>query len=293
MDYENMVSVLEASGDYKVLKRIKPRDYIHAPDGSATKTAIFLDVETTGINALHDEIIELAMVPFRYGPDGRIFEILPPYQSLQEPKSSISAEITRITGIDQRMVTGHNIDWPKVTEFVNQSDIMLAHNAGFDRKFSERYCDLFRHKPWGCSATQIELRHEGYEGTRLAYLVAQSGYFYDGHRTLNDCYAAIEVLGQPLPVSGRYAFAALLANARLVTYRIWANHAPYDLKDHLKRRGYRWSTGENGTPRSWYIDLKEDKLDNELMFLQKEIYNREAQIQVSKIDTFDRFSVRA
>jgi DNA polymerase-3 subunit epsilon len=39
----------------------------------------------------------------------------------------------------------------------------------------------------------------------------------------------------------------------------------------LKRRGYRWSDGSDGRPRSWYIDVDESKLDDEIVFLKTEI----------------------
>jgi DNA polymerase-3 subunit epsilon len=53
--------------------------------------------------------------------------------------------------------------------------------------------------------------------------------------------------------------------------RVWAEQSPFDLKDSLKRRGYRWSDGSDGRPRSWYIDVDESKLDDEIAFLRTEI----------------------
>jgi hypothetical protein len=37
--------------------------------------------------------------------------------------------------------------------------------------------------------------------SRLSYLVAGAGYFYEGHRAANDCLAAIELLAALLPRS--------------------------------------------------------------------------------------------
>jgi DNA polymerase-3 subunit epsilon len=292
MNYDEMVASLEATGNFKVLKRVVPKDHIYPPDGSGNRRALYVDVETTGLSPAKDEIIELAMVPFNYGPDGRIFEILPPFQSFQDPRNPIPAEITRITGIDQSMVEGHRIEIARVEEMVSEADIIVAHNAGFDRRFLERLCSAFITKPWGCSATQVSWREEGYEGSRLGYLVSMGGYFYDRHRALNDCYAAIELLSEPLPKNGNIAFDVLLNNARSVTIRLWATHAPFDLKDNLKARGYRWNNGEYGTQKAWYIDLPIEKRDEEIAYLQKEIYGWEAPIHTTRIDAYDRFSER-
>jgi DNA polymerase-3 subunit epsilon len=74
-----MAAALEASGEYKVLRKLTPRTTILPPDGSPTRRGLFVDVETTGLDATRDEIIEVAMVPFTYGLDGRVFEIQPPF----------------------------------------------------------------------------------------------------------------------------------------------------------------------------------------------------------------------
>lgn len=149
VNHEEMVAILEATDDFRVLRRLKPRDHIFAPYGSLTKTALLVDVETTGLNPFRDEIIELAMILFRYGPERKIFEILSPFQSLQQPKSRISDEITKITSIDTSMVEGQQIDWSAVDKIVDQADIILAHNAAFGRKLLERYSDVIRLKPSG------------------------------------------------------------------------------------------------------------------------------------------------
>jgi DNA polymerase-3 subunit epsilon len=70
-----MVIALEETGDYRVLRRLAPPRSSPPPDGVPTRLGLFVDVETTGLEPVHDEIIELAMAPFTYGLDGQIFGI--------------------------------------------------------------------------------------------------------------------------------------------------------------------------------------------------------------------------
>jgi DNA polymerase-3 subunit epsilon len=63
--------------------------------------------------------------------------------------------VTALTGITDEMVGGQRIDDAAVSAFVEDAVIVIAHNAGFDRKFAERYWPVFERKAWGCSATEV------------------------------------------------------------------------------------------------------------------------------------------
>lgn len=287
-----MAVTLEASGEYKVLRKLRPRETIQPPDGSPTRRGLFVDVETTGLDAARDEIIELAMVPFTYGLDGLIFEVQPPFHGFREPAIPVPAEITALTGITNEMLVGRSIDPAEVAAFAKDSALVVAHNAGFDRRFLEKFSDTFLALPWACSMTQIDWAAEGYEGTKLAYLAGASGFFYDRHRATNDCMAAIELLAAPLPISGALALAQLLEHARRPSWRVWAENSPFNMKEVLKARGYRWNADGNSSPRAWYIELEDNKFEPELTFLKAEIYQREVDLRVHRLTAYNRFTDR-
>jgi DNA polymerase III subunit epsilon len=189
-------------------------------------------------------------------------------------------------------VAGQTIDPAEVAAFAAPAALVIAHNAAFDRRFLERFCPLFAHKPWACSMAQVDWAAEGHEGLKLAYLAAGAGFFYDRHRAENDCRAAIELLATPLAKSGIPALARLLAQARTPTWRIFAEDSPFERKDQLKARGYRWNDRAGPAPRGWYLDVDEADREAELAFLQAEIYGRPVQLQITRIDAYDRFSDR-
>jgi DNA polymerase-3 subunit epsilon len=291
-DLEELAAALEQSGDYKVLRRFQPRIAPITTPAPSERLGIFLDLETTGLDPAKDEIIDIAMVPFLYSVDGNLIAVGDPFQSYRDPGMSIPSEITALTGITDEMVQGQAIDRAQVEEYVARAAIIVAHNAAFDRKLAERLAPCFETKPWGCSMSQIPWAAEGVRGSKLAYLAAAAGFFFAEHRAVTDCQAAIEILGRPLPQSGRTALSALLHEARQRTCRVWAEGASFDLKEILKARRYRWSSGEDGGRKAWYIDVPEDTLDVEVAFLHNEIYQRELDIPITYIDAYSGFSNR-
>jgi DNA polymerase III subunit epsilon len=291
-DHENLAAVLEGTGNYRVLRRLQPRPFICDDDGSNKKIGIVLDVETTGLDPARDEIIELAMAKFEFSADGRIFRILGIFDELREPSIPIPPEITQLTGITPEAVAGREIDPVQVAGFIDHAAIIIAHNAGFDRKFCERVWSGFTTKAWACSIDQIDWRAEGFEGSRLGYLLAGCGLFHDGHRAGADCAALIEVLSRPLPRSRELALTRLLDAARQTTIRIWAERSPFEKKDILKARGYRWSDGNDGRPKAWWVDVPDDQLEAEKAFLHKEVYGYAPNFRLTRITAFDRFSTR-
>jgi len=176
---------------------------------------------------------------------------------------------------------------------VDRASLVIAHNASFDRRFLERLSDPFVLKPWACSMSQVDWTEEGHEGVKLAYLAASTGFFYDRHRAVHDCRAAIELLAAPLPTSRVPAMQRLLEKARRPSWRIWAENSPFNLKDVLKARGYRWNGDDNPNPRAWYIDVEDGLQEAEIAFLRKEIYLRDVEPLVREITAFNRFSDRA
>lgn len=232
------------------------------------------------------------MVPFRYGIDGQVHAIGEPFHGFHQPSKPIPPEITSLTGLDDATVAGHVLDLDAVRRFAAPAVLFIAHNASFDRKFVERLCDVFTTKAWACSMDQIDWKAEGYEGARLVHLAAAAGFFYDRHRAVHDCHAGIELLARPLASTQKPALAQLLDRARRPTVRIWAEHSPFELKDQLKARGYRWNAEGNASPRAWYVDVDEAERDAEMRFLIDEIYQREVELMATRVTAYDRYSDR-
>ena len=293
IDLDWCASALDHSNDFRVLRRLVPRQTYDADEPETVRHGLILDVETTGLDHNYHQVIELGMVPFTYSDDGRILSVDTPFCSFQEPFGPITPEITRLTGIDMAMVSGCMIDRDAVKRLVEPVNLVIAHNANFDRKFAEDLFPIFAEKPWACSLSQVPWREEGLAGGKLSYLATDLGLFFEAHRAGDDCQATLEILSRPLPRSGQTGFAQLLRQAFEPSWRVWAECAPFQRKDLLKSRTYRWSDGSNGRPRAWYRDLAENQVGLEFEFLRREVYGFSADIRVTEISALDRFSVRA
>ncbi len=95
------------------------------------ETYVVFDVETTGLSAAYDTIIELAAVKVKNG------EIIDRFESFANPHHPLSATTIDLTGITDDMVS----DAPEPEEVVEKfrdwtgDDILVAHNASFDMGF--------------------------------------------------------------------------------------------------------------------------------------------------------------
>jgi DNA polymerase-3 subunit epsilon len=140
------------------------------------------------------EIIEIGLIGFTFNDEGEIGDVTGVYGGLQQPTISIPMEVTRLTGITDAMVLDQTIDMPRVRALIEPANLIIAYNASFDRPFCEVLSAIFSAKAWACSNSEIDWTARGYEGTKLGYLINQSGYFHVGHRAVDDCFALLEVL---------------------------------------------------------------------------------------------------
>jgi DNA polymerase-3 subunit epsilon len=293
MDEDSMVARLEATGRYRILKKLEPRHISTSIRPGFPLRGIILDTETTGLNHRKDEIIEIGAIAFTFDQHGTIGDVTGIYGGLQQPTISIPAEITRLTGITDSMVAGKAIDMEALSDIIEPADLIIAHNAGFDRPFCEAFSPAFADKAWACSNSEINWSSRGFEGTKLGYLIGQAGFFHDGHRAVDDCFALLEVLARHADACATTPFAELYQASQRSRVRVFAENSPFDLKDRLKARGYRWSDGSEGRLKSWWIEVDEADLPAELDYLRREIYGYpEACPPTQHLTAFDRFRAR-
>ena len=294
---EDMARQLEQHPDYRVLRRLVPvLDYGPPPVPAGTDAAVpaalrvlILDTETTGLSHESDRIIELAMLLVSVDTaTGRPFGPVETFEGFEDPGMPIPEVAKQVTGITDEMVRGQRLDDARVQALIERADLVVAHNAGFDRPFVEARFPGFAHKPWACSFADIDWKAQGAESAKLGALAQDRGWFYDAHRALVDCHALLQVLASPQADGS--GLARLIAAASRPSYKLRANGAPFEAKDLLKARGYRW----DAAARVWCCNLGSDEaLEAERTWLQAQVYGqRRAQAEVEALDALTRYSLR-
>jgi len=291
MDFTDIAETLDTSNDYRVLRRLKTPVRVSGNEGKPTSRAIVVDVETTGLDPNSDLIIEFAAIPITYdGNTGEICAVEKSFVFLEDPLRPIPAEITKITGITDAMVAGKRIDDDAISRLVSGTNLVIAHNASFDRKFVQQRMPFFKGSSWACSIKDLPWRERGHSSSALDYLLTKHcRMFFDGHRAEDDCYAVVQLLATRFE-SGENPLMLLLESTARRTLRVWAVGAPYEKKDLLKGRGYRWNGGEDGRPRSWYAELPAETRVAELLWLTQNVYGgRDGPVRCDALDATTRY----
>ncbi|MXR05747.1 PolC-type DNA polymerase III [Mesomycoplasma flocculare] len=102
------------------------------------KTAKFviLDLETTGLSAYYNEIIEFGAIVFQNGIE------IEKHQFFIKPSKNIPEVITKITGITQKMIDENGVSQEtaiKKIDNIIKNGVLVAHNATFDFSFLQQF----------------------------------------------------------------------------------------------------------------------------------------------------------
>jgi DNA polymerase-3 subunit epsilon len=268
-DLAAAVALLEASEDYKVLRRFVPRARYHEEQWDLggkrpVRLAAFVDTETTGLED-DAEIIELGIVPFAYDAEsGVVYDVFPPLSYFEEPKRSIPEEVQGLTGITPAMVRGQKIDDAVVNELLGRTHLVFAHSARFDRPKCERRLPAFSGLPWACTQEEISWRDFGVAGGALGnILITACGEYLDGaHRAANDCQAGVHILATAT-LNERTALSLILESAREGAHRVCAIGSPMEAKDALRGRKYH-ALYQYGRFCYWYKDVAAADVEAEM-----------------------------
>jgi DNA polymerase-3 subunit epsilon len=154
-----------------------------------------VDVETTGFSPDRDEVVELCLLVFHYDRELDLVKIMDEYVGLREPGCFLHPRASQVHGLTMADLCGQDLDYQRVAGMIERVELLIAHNAGFDRGFVTRLFPQAISKPWFCSMSGIDWRNKGYPSRGLQELLRHHGIAVErAHRALDDVRATLELL---------------------------------------------------------------------------------------------------
>jgi DNA polymerase III subunit epsilon len=275
-EQRKIIDELEATGNFRVLRRLALEEPAHS--SGETTVAVVLDTETNGLDSTKHKIIELAVRRIRFDVEGQITKIDKGYSWLEDPGEPLSPEIMKLTGLTDADLAGRSIDADAATKLLLSASFIIAHNAGFDRRFVEERLPVIKNAPWACSRRDVDWLARGFDGESLGFLLMQSGWYHAAHRASGDVDAIIAILQHR---SGRGPpMKELFERASAPSLLVNATGAHFDCKDLLRARGYRW----NNTLRVWQREIQTAERETEQSWLDATIYAPECRPRAPAAD---------
>ncbi len=196
---------------------------------------VAVDLETTGLNAQEDTIIEVGLVRFR--PDGTILE---EYRQLVNPGRALAYRISQLTGIDDAMLLDAP-PWeavrPTVQAFLGDAPV-VGHNVQFDVRFLRGHGVHVR-GPLLDTFDLATILLPGLSRYNLGTLAERLGVpLRDAHRALDDARATALVFATLLEEGVLLPWPVHQAIARLYERHPWP-YAPFFAwmrEEHRRRR---------------------------------------------------------
>ncbi len=156
---------------------------------------VFVDTETTGPYPVAEELCEIAAVKWKNG------EIIDQFQTLIQPSHPMGADVIKIHGITNDMVSNAPVIKDVIGDFYNflTGCIFVAHHAPFDLgflaiEFESEHLPLAFDQPIICSSLLARKLIKGVPNHKLQTLIPQLGIEKGAaHRALDDAKACMEV----------------------------------------------------------------------------------------------------
>ena len=159
-----------------------------------TNSYVIIDIETTGLKASEDEIIELAALKIIDGMETDSFSCL------VQSEKKLPSPITQLTGITQELLDSQGkklqLGLKDFLDFIGEEKI-ICHNLSFDMTFLQKACRKFGYPVIkNLSEDTVKIARKKIEDVsdyKLATLASHFGFEAQKHRALEDCRLLFKV----------------------------------------------------------------------------------------------------
>ena len=194
---------------------------------------LIVDTETTGLDFDLDNCIEVGAILFNV-PNRSILAqqsfLMPSLNNKAEKINKIPSKITKLNQPLQEAIN-------YLQALINSSDVLVAHNASFDRRWFGKNPLPAVSKPWLCSMEEIKWPSDrnlrprpSVRDLALAYEVP----VWSAHRALSDCIYIAEVFRRCVHLED-------LLTKGLEPRRLMKAQVSYSQRHLAREAGFRWN----------------------------------------------------
>ena len=208
--------------------------------GASPRTLLILDTETTGLDPETDHCLEVGAILFDV-PSRQVLAqqsfLLPVQANAAEPINRVPAAVTCLPQPWEAALVYFQ-------SLVDAAEVLVAHNAAFDRQWFGRGCLPSIAKPWLCSMDDMRWPQERQLRARpsvrdlaLAYEIP----VWAAHRALTDCIYLAEVFRRCEDLEQRLVHG-------LEPRSLFKAQVSYDQRHLAREAGFRWN---DPVPGAW------------------------------------------
>ncbi len=226
---------------------------------------LIVDTETTGLDPEQDHCLEVGAILFHVSS-----RVVLAQQSFLVPVEVNKAEaINQIPADVTRLFQPWEMGLEYLKELIVASDVLVAHNAAFDKQWFGKPPLPEVLKPWLCTMEDISWPSERMISSRpsvrdlaLAYEVP----VWAAHRALTDCIYLSEVLRRCTNLD------ELLLEG-MEPRRLMKAEVSYEERHLAKRAGFRWNDPIKGAWTRRLSDRQSERLDFPVVLVEKKQEN--------------------
>lgn len=218
--------------------------------GDSPNTLLIVDTETTGLDPDRDECLEVGVILF----DVPSRQVLAQQSFLLPVEANAAEPINRIPAAATSLPQPWQAGLVYLQALIDAADVLVAHNAAFDRQWFGRSQLPSISKPWLCSMEDIRWPEQRQLRARpsvrdlaLAYEIP----VWAAHRALTDCIYLAEVFRRCEDLEQRLAHG-------LEPRVLFKAQLSYDQRHLAREAGFRWN---DPVPGAWTRRLSAREAD--------------------------------
>jgi DNA polymerase-3 subunit epsilon len=210
-----IIQVLERISSFSLPKQSEVDSTVYKRRCLDSTLVAIVDTETTGLGDLDEPISIGAVLLDVSGKRGEVIVEVDSFHGFREPGVRMTPSAQQIHGVASEDLVGERLDLVHLRNMLDSAQLIVSHNAKFDRRMLCVVLPHLRDARWACSIHTLK-----YDWAKLgdgrrsldALCAALEIERPTPHNALSDCYSLLSVLKTTAGTRARTRMARLIRN---------------------------------------------------------------------------------